>query len=250
MQLQALGVGDAFTARWWTTCVAVHAEGQTLLVDCPHPIRRVLGDGGLDVGDVLAVALTHLHADHASGLEGFGFYSHFVLGRRARLLCHPEVHAELWPGHLRGGMRQLIDARAHARHAHELADFFAVTELSETTAVQVGPFRIEARRTIHHIPTFALRIEAGGRRLGWSSDTAFDPSLIAWLCESDRVVHETNLGAHTPYERLAALPREVRDKLWLTHYPDDFDLDGSVIEPLRQGQTYRVVPPGSGRRAR
>jgi len=240
MQLQALGVGDAFTARYWTTCVAVHAEGATLLIDCPHPIRRVLGDGGLDVGDVLAVALTHLHADHASGLEGFGFFSHFVLQRRARLLCHPSVHAELWPGHLRGGMRQLIDAHAHAPHAHELADFFEVTELSETEAVTVGPFRVEARRTIHHIPTFALRITAGGRRVGWSSDTAFDPGLIAWLADADRLVHETNLGAHTPYEALAALPAALRDRMWLTHYPDDFDLDASVIEPLVQGRTYSI----------
>jgi len=240
MQLQALGVGDAFTTRWWTTCVAVHAEGKTLLIDCPHPIRRVLGDGGLDVDDVLAVALTHLHADHASGLEGFGFFSHFVLGRRAQLLCHPEVLADLWPGHLRGGMRQLIDAEHHRPHAHELADFFDVTEVTEDHAVQVGPFHVEVRRTIHHIPTFALRITAGGRQLGWSSDTAFDPSLIAWLGEADRVVHETNHGAHTPYASLAALPEALRDRMWVTHYPDDFDLRGSVIEPLRQGRTYDV----------
>ena len=239
MELHALGVGDAFTARWWTTCVALRAEGFTLVIDCPHPIRRVLGDGGLDVKDVDAVVLTHLHADHSSGLEGFGFFSHFVLGHRARLLCHPEVSAELWGGHLRGSMRRLIDVH-HQPHDHELADFFDLTDLSETEAVEVGPFRIEARRTIHHIPTFALRITAGGVSLGWSSDTAFDEGLIAWLAEADRIVHETNYGAHTPYADLAALPQALREKMWLTHYPDDFDLDGSVIEPLRQGRVYSV----------
>ncbi len=240
MKLHALGVGDAFTARWWTTCVVVEHEGFRLMIDCPHPIRRVLGDGGLDVGDIDAVALTHLHADHSSGLEGFGFFSHFVLGRRARLVAHPEVVAELWPHHLAGGMRQLIDAVHHQPHSHELADFFDVTELSEADGVSVGPFRVEARRTVHHIPTFALRLTAGDRALGWSSDTAFDPGLIAWLGEADRVVHETNHGAHTPYAKLAALPEALRQRMWLTHYPDAFDLDGSVIEPLRQGQVYEV----------
>ena len=242
MRLRVFGVGDAFTAKFWTTCVAVEAQGARLLIDCPHPIRRVLGDGGFDVGDVDAVVLTHLHADHSSGLEGFGFFSHFVLGRRTRLVAHPEVVGELWGGHLQGGMRQLIDATHHAPHAHELADFFDVTPLSETTATQVGPFSIECRRTIHHIPTFALRIRAGGACLGWSSDTAFDPSLIAWLSEADRFVHETNLGAHTPYEQLAALPAELRDRMWLTHYPDDFDIDGSTVACLRQGQVYRIGP--------
>jgi ribonuclease BN (tRNA processing enzyme) len=165
-----------------------------------------------------------------------------VLGERAHLVAHPEVVAELWPHHLAGGMRQLIDAthhRPHA-HAHELADFFEVTELCTQSAVQVGPFAIEARRTVHHIPTFAMRIRAGGRSLGWSSDTAYDEGLIAWLAAADRLVHETNLGAHTPYDKLAALPPEVRQRMWLTHYPDDFDLEGSVVEPLRQGRVYEV----------
>lgn len=241
MELHALGVGDAFTARWWTTCVALRAEGATLLVDCPHPIRRVLGEGGLDVPDVDAVVLTHLHADHSSGLEGFGFFSHFVTGRRAALLTHPEVHAELWGGHLRGSMRRLLDPRDLSAHDHVLEDFFEVTHLSESAPVRVGPFMVEARRTVHHIPTFALRIQAGGVTLGWSSDTAYDEGLIAWLAEADRLVHETNHGAHTPYARLAALPEPLQARMWLTHYPDDFDLERSVIEPLRQGHVYDVA---------
>ena len=37
-----------------------------------------------------------------------------------------------------------------------------------------------------------------------------------------------------------ALPAALRDRMWLTHYPDDFDLDASVIEPLVQGRTYSI----------
>ena len=89
--------------------------------------------------------------------------------------------------------------------------------------------------------TATLRIEAGGRTLAYSADTAFDPSLIDWLAEgSDLVVHETNLGVHTPYEELAALPAELRAKMRLIHYPDAFDRDASVIEPLEQGRVYPV----------
>lgn len=242
----ALGVGDAFSARYYSSCLAVGAEGAWLLVDCPHPIRKILresaGTAGvaLDVGDFAAVVLTHLHADHSSGLEGLGYFAHFALGRRARLLAHPEVLAEVWDGHLAAGMRRLVEPERLAAQDLGLGDYFDTTPLAETGAVDVGPFRIECRRTIHHIPTTALRIAAGGRALGVSADTAFDPGLIAWLAEADLVVHETNRGIHTPYARLAALPRELRRRMRLIHYPDDFDTAGSAIEPLRQGARYEV----------
>src|SRR5688572_11934083 len=81
-----LGVGDAFSALHYSFCLALQAEGQTLLIDCPHPIRKILREGStLDVGDLSGVVLTHLHADHSSGLEGLGYFSFFALGRKAPL---------------------------------------------------------------------------------------------------------------------------------------------------------------------
>lgn len=237
-----LGVGDAFSARWYSTCLAVEHDGHRLLVDCPHPIRKVLRESAdLDVGDFDAVVVTHLHADHASGLEGFGYFSHFVLGRKARLVTHPDVLARLWDGHLSAGMERLIDARAHQPRDMHLHDYFDATPLAGPTTI--GPFTIEPRLTIHHVPTTALRIRAGGRTLGYSADTAFDPTLIKWLSSADLVVHETNYGAHTPYAKLAALPGELRAKMRLIHYPDDFDVDGSAIACLRQGERVEVPDP-------
>ena len=94
--------------------------------------------------------------------------------------------------------------------------------------------------TIHHIPTTAFRISAGGRTLGYSADTAWDPSLIEWLGAADLVFHETNHGVHTPYEKLAALPAATRAKMRLIHYPDEFALAESAIEPLIEGRFYEV----------
>jgi hypothetical protein len=56
------------------------------------------------------------------------------------------------------------------------------------------------------------------------------------------IVHEvttmTQSSVHTPYDKLASLPPSLRSKMRLTHYPDDFDLDTSAIEPLHQGRIY------------
>lgn len=239
-----LGVGDAFSERWYSTSFAIEAEGTLVLVDCPHPIRKMLREArersGLDLRleRVDCVLLTHLHADHASGLEGYGYFSHFALGKKARIAAHPAVIARAWEGHLAAGMERL--ETPSGLRAMRFEDYFEHVPLDADRAVTIGPFEIECRGTHHHLPTTALRIRAGGRCLGLSADTSFDPKLIAWLAEADLVVHETNLGTHTPYESLAALDPALRAKMRLVHYPDAFDVTGSVIECLEQGRAYEV----------
>jgi ribonuclease BN (tRNA processing enzyme) len=238
MSFIPLGVGDAFSARFYSTCLAVEAEGQWLLVDCPHPIRKILRESaGLDIDAFVGAVITHLHADHSSGLEGLGYFSWFILRRKFPLIAHPRVMERLWEGHLAAGMECLID-RDHVPHPMGFDDYFDWRPVD--APIDIGPFHIEVRRTVHHIPTTALRITAGGRSLGYSADTAFDPGLIAWLAEADHVVHETNLGVHTPYASLASLPAETRAKMSLIHYPDDFDTGTSVIPACEQGRRYPV----------
>ncbi|BDG04743.1 hypothetical protein AMOR_37390 [Anaeromyxobacter oryzae] len=243
LHVLALGVGDAFSAEHYSTCLALRAEGRWLLVDCPHPIRKMMRDASVrsgvpvDLDEVEAVALTHLHADHSSGLEGLGYFSHFVLGRRARIAAHPDVARRLWDGHLAAGMEH--DPRREPT-ARNLDDFFEMIPLTEGAAVRVGPFEIECRRTRHPVPTTAFRIRGGGRCVGCSADTEFDPELVDWLADADLVIHEAGFGIHTPLERLSALPPALRAKLRLAHFPDHLELTGSGIAPLEQGGWYPV----------
>lgn len=242
----AAGVGDAFSALYYSSCLVVEAEGRRLLIDCPHPIRKILREAGeacgadLDLDGVDAVVLTHLHADHASGLEGYGYFSHFVLQRRAKLVVHPAVAHRLWDGHLAAGMECLMDPADHRVHGKTRDDYFEIVEMSESAPVEIGPFSIACRRTVHHVPTTALRIAAGGRSLGYSADTAFDLALIDWLSAADLIVHETNYGVHTPYAALKELPADLRARMRLIHYPDQHDPTSPDIECLTQGRRYRV----------
>ena len=242
-----LGVGDAFSASYYSSCLALEAEGTWLLVDCPHPIRKLMREASaaagvaLDVGSIAAICLTHLHADHCSGLEGIGFFARFLLERRVTLLAHPRVSECLWQNHLADGMGRLFRGPAEPPELRDLDDFFDLIPLSEAAPTQFGPFAIETRATRHTLPTTAFRIRAAGRCLGYSADTAFDLSLIEWLSAADLIVHETGAGLlHTPYGELGALPATLKSRMRLIHYPDNFDVSASGIEPLRQGHSYSV----------
>ena len=245
LDLLVLGVGDAFSALHYSTSFALHTQDRWLLVDCPHPIRKMVREASLAAGVALdldgieAVALTHLHADHASGLEGIGFFSHFALGRRTQLAVHPAVAARLWDGHLAAGMEQLLGGSGDATRLG-LGDYFDLVALAEDRSTRVGPFEIECRFTRHHVPTTALRVSAGGRQVAFSADTAFDAGLIAWLGEADLVVHEAGLGVHAEPGRLARLPADLRARMRLAHCPDGLDLNDLGIEPLVGGSFLAV----------
>jgi ribonuclease BN (tRNA processing enzyme) len=247
------GVGDAFSARYYSSCFAVEADGFWLLVDCPHPIRKIFAEASqvsgvpFELSQLGAVVLTHLHADHCSGVEGLGFYYRFVLGRKLPLLAHPEVLQELWPRCLAAGMEWSVlpDGSLERR---KLEDFFEPTPLSEGEPTQIGPFELHVRLTQHSVTTTALRLEAAGHCLGYSADTAFDPTLIDWLDSSDLIIHEASGGyLHTELTQLTALPVELTRRMRIIHYPDDLDVATAAIEPLRQGTCFAVEKPRTRR---
>ena len=72
-----LGVGDAFSELRYSTCLALENDGEVLLVDCPHPLLKMLREARdatglpLSADRIAGVVLTHLHADHSSGLDTF-----------------------------------------------------------------------------------------------------------------------------------------------------------------------------------
>ena len=245
MTFVPVGVGDAFSALHHSSAVALEADGRWLLVDCPHPIRKVLRDASLragvelDVGRFEGVVITHLHADHCGGLEDLAYFARFVLQRRPRLAVHPRVLGRRWE-RLAPGMDSLSDRRDWSSRPMRLEDYFEPVLLDASREVELAGFQISCRPTRHHVFTTALRIRGGGRTLGMSSDTAPDPALVAWLAEADLFLHETGPGIHTPYDTLAALPEGVRARLRLIHYPDGFDPGPGGLELLEEGRRYEV----------
>jgi len=249
VKLYVLGVGDTFTEKHATHALLLEADGFRLAIDCPDSYRRVLRAAREKAGPAHAAALdlfaiddvlvTHVHGDHMNGLEGVAYFKYFAQQKPLRLHTIGPVKDALWEQRLVASMGTLWDGKDFQRKTFD--QYFDWHEVALERTTTIGPFTITARTTKHHVPTSALLVEHGGRSIGISSDTAFDPALIAFLARAEVIVHETNHGpAHTAYADLLTCDAAIKEKMHLIHYPDEFDLETSEIPCLREGQVIEL----------
>ncbi|MBM4111215.1 MAG: ribonuclease Z [Phycisphaerae bacterium] len=242
LRILPLGVGSAFSSRYYGSSCVIQGTGGTILLDCPDPIRKVIREANERSGwsvraeDLSEVVLTHLHGDHCNGIEVLGFL-HWLQRQqhgtpRPRIHCGKEVAERLWTK-LAPAMDQ--DGRAG------ISDYLDLCTLPESGQRIVGGITIEWRRTTHMIPTWAFRFRVKDASFGWSSDTGFDRTLIDWLAECDAFAHETTPPPyHTSIEELNALPEAIRRKMVLMHLTDSFDPSSTDIRVMQEGMAMEI----------
>ena len=246
-ELITLGVGDAFSEYHYHTSFLLLAGGRRLQIDCPEPIRKILRESTHQAGrptrleEIDDFILTHLHADHASAFETICHHMKHFHEKKVRLHTSAEVLEVLWPQRLIATMGNAVNVRTGEPVHNRPEDYYEAHTLAANGESAIGPFHVSTRRTKHMIPTIGLIVRVGDLRLGYSCDTIFDPDHIEWLSGCDMIIHETNVGPHTDIRELAALPSEIRAKMWLVHYPDDLDVDSAPIQCLRQGSLHTIT---------
>lgn len=241
MEILVVGVGDAFSEKYWGTSFLVRTPGSLLAVDCPDSYFKALKSSGfgLRVDDLDGLFLTHLHGDHVNGLEMTLAWRKFVTQKRLRIFTTPEVADVLWEARLKASLGTMYDGREFKPMILDDYAEVVVIPWGEPTELFDG-LTIETRPTVHHIPTAALRLTHQNRIFAHSCDTAFDPALIQWLGESDLFFHEANLGpAHTPIARLEELEKIIRERMQIVHYSDHIDAsDHPNLSFAREGQNF------------
>lgn len=162
------------------SCYLVEAEGFRMLLDLGNgalgPLQRHCG-----VGEVDAVLLSHLHPDHCMDL--LPLYVARTYDNSGGYPVIP-VYAP------RGAGEHLARAYGKAERPG-LSGCFDFREWTEGSH-EIGPFRVAVARVAHPVPTFAMRVEHGGRALAYSGDTGPCQALVALSRGVDLAVFESS----------------------------------------------------------
>ncbi|MFE4874325.1 MBL fold metallo-hydrolase [Streptomyces sp. NPDC056682] len=137
-----------------------------------------------------AIWISHLHADHSADLltAYYGaLYADIHLAAPIPLYGPPGIADRL------AGFLTNTPARSPIESA------FAVTELHDGHQTAIGSLRLTSRAVSHGIPAFAVRIDAAGRSLVYSGDTAPCPSLTELAEDCDVLLCEAE-SAQAPVE--------------------------------------------------
>jgi ribonuclease BN (tRNA processing enzyme) len=134
-----------------------------------------------DLLDVDAIYVTHLHADHCIDLVAY-FYA-----RR----YHPRGMPPRLPVFGPAGTRHRINAAFEEPPVDGFDEVYDFRERSNGT-LELGPFTITSTVVRHPIECHGLRLEAGGKVLTYSGDTAACDALVELARDADLFLCEAS----------------------------------------------------------
>jgi ribonuclease BN (tRNA processing enzyme) len=190
-----------------------------LLLDCGSGVVHRMAQLGIDWMGITHLALTHFHADHTSDVATL------VFGWRYGALPARSQPAEIiGPPGTQDLYGKLADSFGSG--LKEPGFPLAVRELPPGGTVDLAEgVSLEARKVPHTIESIAYSVTGGGRRVVYTGDTGFDPSLGEWARHCDVFLAECSLPeelemeTHLTPQQCGALAAAAEPRLLaLTHF--------------------------------
>ncbi len=222
------GSGDAFgSGGRYQACIHLRGPGGTapVLLDCGATSLSALRRCGLEPGEVAAVFVSHLHADHFGGLPFLILDAQFsgrsepltVIGPPGIARRLPELMECMFPGSASVARRFRLDVVELTPDGASAATVAGVRAVGFAADHPSGP----------EGPALSLRLTIAGKVIGYTGDTAWTETLIDVAAGADLLIAEAyyldkNVPHHLRHADLAA----HRDRLGcrrmvLTHMSAD-----------------------------
>ena len=186
MKLTVVGCGDAFGAGGrLQTCFHLATSKHAVLIDCGVTALIGMQRCGLDPNAVGTILISHLHGDHFGGLVWWLLHAQHVGRRTAPLIV-------AGPPGLEARLIQSCEALYPGSTTSKRRYALSFVELSAEQPTHVGALAVSAFGVSHPsgAPSYALRIAADGRTIGFSGDTEWVEALVDCARDADLFITE------------------------------------------------------------
>jgi len=170
------------------------------------------------IEDIDAVVLSHQHPDHWTDVEHLAVACREV-GRSGVPVYAPEG----------------LSALTRATSATQVLDWHTARDGAQMT---IGALRLSFSRTDHPVTTLAIRVDGGGRSLGYSADSgpawglaSLGPGLHLALCEATFLSDKEGTMQHLSARQAGVTARAAgAERLVITHLGPRIDRDAAQAE--------------------
>jgi ribonuclease BN (tRNA processing enzyme) len=244
LEIVFLGVGGAFSQTLFNTNFIIIKGDAHLLVDFGTTGPFALAAStGLTLSDISAILPTHSHCDHIGGIESLALWNRYVaipqIGKpKLSMIISKEYQHILWDYSLRGGMEQNeMSSEGNALLFEDYFTIFRPTYLEREPRLRLEidwqGIHIELFGT-NHVPEQASSASSAfithglyiDNKVFFSGDTKFDIELFEMYADKSEIMfHDTSFfpnPVHASLQELMSLPQEIKQKLMLVHYGDNW----------------------------
>jgi ribonuclease BN (tRNA processing enzyme) len=191
------------------------------------------------IEEVDAIVLSHSHPDHWSDLDHFAVACRWIIGRWGIPVYAPD------------GLSSLTRSGT----ATEVFDW---NTIADGSSASIGAMRFSFYQTDHPVTTMAVRVDAGGRTLGYSADTgpgwglaSLGPGLHLAICEATFLSDKEGTVPHLSARQAGRSARDAGvDRLVITHVMPRVDREaareqaeeafGKPVTVAAVGDTYEA----------
>lgn len=242
MKIFPLGVGNAFTKRFYHNNFLFDFDGEAFLVDCGTSLRFSLKEAGIPYADLHNVFISHCHFDHIGGLEE-------LITHRLKENFTTKVYV------LRDMYEDVLSVLAPGLGLQQIEEFCEFILLDGRTPYQVNGFTIELLPTTglhikNMLSTGARITQPDGTQILYSSDikNLMHSPFKSVVTRNTRLILQdisfTKNGAHSTFEEVIAYyPREVQHYIVAMHYDDNIEDFYELIEksPIRLARQHQWI---------
>jgi ribonuclease BN (tRNA processing enzyme) len=242
MKIFPLGVGGAFTERFYHNNFIFELGNVNLLVDAGTTLRYSLNASGFALDDIDYILITHFHSDHSGGLEEFLQRCYFRFEKGEHKPHRPTLLM------MESQMEQFNHVLSSGLYNQNLTltDYCNVQVIPNVSKqdfyIELESYRVEMINTsnlhVHGMHSFAFKVTDidTNRNVFFTSDIKHlekSNFLLKIDLETKAIFHDLQLQrnpVHVDLEEIISYyPESYYDKIYVMHYPDHINHHSAQI---------------------